>query len=282
MSIEEYALANGLKKVGAKEPLLKYVKEAIARVDFAYTMASYSNEAVNAKSRLGSWWNILLPTIQAATYGLIFGIILGATRPDNYLPFLFTGVFFFSYVQGSFTSGASAIISRVGLVRSLAFPRVLLPLSVVITQTLQFFPQLLVLAVILVGVQHTINFGWLMMIPLVALLFLFNFGLATIMARITVHVQDLNKLVPFITRLLFYSSGVFFSVEKIMSSDSIYAQIIKANPIFQFLNLARGYLVEGYSVTPEMWISVTLWSLGIAVVGLIFFWNAEELYGREE
>lgn len=284
MSIEQYALENGLEKVGARHPLFQYVKEAAKRADFAYTMASYSNEAGNAKSRIGGWWNILLPVIQASLYGLVFGLILGNNRPDYFLPFLFTGVFLFGYVQGSFTSGAGAIVSRQGLVRSLSFPRVLLPFSMVISQTITLLPQLLVLLVILLITQPlaAVSVSWLMIFPLIVLLFIFNFGLATTMARITVHVQDLNKLVPFISRILFYVSGVFFSVDKIMDNDSIFATLIKLNPIHSFLSLARGYLVYGYVVEPWMWVSVVLWSFGLAIFGLIFFWRAEEIYGREE
>ena len=284
MSIEQYALENGLHKVGARQPLFSYIKESIQRFDFAYTMASLSNEAGNAKSRIGGWWNILLPIIQASMYGLVFGLILGRSRPDYFLPFLFTGVFLFSYVQGCFTGGASAIVSRQGLVRSLSFPRILLPISTVISQTITLLPQLLVLFAILLITQpiSAVSFEWLMMVPLVVLMFIFNVGLATTMARITVHVQDLNKLIPFISRILFYVSGVFFAVEKILASESLFAQIIKANPIYAFLSLARGYLVYGYTVDPMMWVSVTLWSFGLATFGVIFFWRAEERYGRED
>lgn len=284
-STEEYALSNGLKKVGARPGLFRYIREAISRIDFAYTLSSYGIEATNAKSRLGGWWNVLLPTIQAATYGLIFGLILGSSRPTNFLPFLFTGVFLFSYIQGSFSSGAGAIVSRAGLVRSLSFPRVLLPLSVVITQTLTLLPQLFVLVVILLATQGfgSVTVGWLMIFPLLALMAVFNFGLATIMARITVHVQDLNKLVPFITRIMFYVSGVFFSLEKLIAdTNSIWAKLIELNPIFDFLNLARGYLVVGYEVRASEWISVSIWSVSLAVIGLVFFWGAEERYGRED
>jgi len=283
-STEEYALENGLFRVGAKQPLTQYIAETVERLQFAYTLAAFSNEAGNAKSRIGGWWNLLIPTMQAASYGLIFGVIMGRQRPDNFLPFLFTGVFLFSFIQGCFTGGASSIVNRTGLVRTLNFPRVLLPLSIVISQVLSLFPQLLVLSVILVIVQGigTISLNWLMLIPLIAMMSLFSFGLAMIMARVTVHVQDLNKLIPFISRILFYSSGVFFAVEKILNSDNVFAKVITANPIFQFLNLARGYLVEGYHADPAEWISVSLWTVGLVVFGFIFFWGAEERYGRED
>lgn len=282
-NVEEYALRNGLFKVGARPGIVSYLKEAIHRLDFAYTMSSYSNEAANAKSRLGSWWNVLLPTIQAATYGLVFGLILGANKPENFLAYLFTGVFLFSYMQGSFTNGSSAIISNAGLVRSLSFPRVLLPLSVVISQTITLLPQLAVLAVILIGTGQSITWSWLMLIPITALMFVFNFGLATIMARVTVHIRDLNKIVPFITRLLFYVSGVFFSVDKIFvnNPDSIYAFLIKLNPIYNFLNLARSCVLNNFTATAGEWITVIIWSFGLAAFGLFFFWGAEERYGRD-
>ena len=127
-----------------------------------------------------------------------------------------------------------------------------------------------------------VGFDWLMIFPLIGLLFIFNFGLATTMARITVHVQDLNKLVPFISRIMFYVSGVFFSLERLNLSHNPLVEVIKLNPIFQFLTLARGYLVYGYTVDNSLWISVTLWSFGLAAFGLVFFWRAEERYGRED
>jgi teichoic acid transport system permease protein len=122
-----------------------------------------------------------------------------------------------------------------------------------------------------------------MMVPLLAVMFIFNFGVAMVMARITVHVQDLSKLVPFFNRVLFYVSGVFFSLEKIFTDpDNIWGKLIQFNPIYDFLNLARGYLVNGYSARPEEWISILIWSFGLAIFGLVFFWSAEERYGRED
>jgi teichoic acid transport system permease protein len=79
-----------------------------------------------------------------------------------------------------------------------------------------------------------------------------------------------------------YVSGVFFSLERLNLSHNPLVEIIKWNPIFQFLTLARGYLVYGYTVDNSLWLSVTLWSFGLAAFGLVFFWRAEERYGRED
>lgn len=281
MSVADYAQQNGLKKVGAREPILEYVKHAWQRRDFAYVMALYTNQANNSKNRLGRWWIVLMPTLQAAVYGLIFGVLLGGSRPDNFIPYLFTGVFLFSFLQGAFASGATSVTGNVGLVRSLSFPRILLPTNAVIQQVFSLVPQIGLLLVTLLLFRQPITINWLYLIPVVALMVLFAFGLATVSARLTVHVQDLNKLIPFITRIVFYISGIFFNMDKVLGNYPVALQIANLNPVYVYISLARGAVVDGYSMNPSMWIAAIAWAVSFFVVGVWFFWKAEERYGRE-
>ncbi|MEN9956251.1 MAG: hypothetical protein RLY34_1058 [Actinomycetota bacterium] len=280
-SLAQYAEANGLKRMGARPALLDYLKETFKRRDFAFAISAYTNEAANARTALGKWWLILLPTIQAATYGLIFGLILGDSRPDNFLPFLFTGVFLFSFFSGSFSSGASSITSNGGLVRSLSFPRMLLPIAAVARQFLNLLPQLGVLAVLLLVIQQTISISWLAVLPILILALLFASGLAMIAARLTVQVRDLSKLIPFVTRIVFYISGIFFSIERVLESVPALAPFIYLNPIYDFIELTRGALVVGHQMTGTLWLACSIWAMVTFVPGVIFFWIAEERYGNE-
>lgn len=281
MSLAEYAKQNGLTKVGARESLLTYVKHAWQRRDFAYVMALYTDQANSSRNRLGRWWLVLVPTLQAAVYGLIFGILLGGSRPENFIPYLITGVFLFSFLQGAYTSGASSVTSNIGLVRSLSFPRILLPANAVIQQVFSLLPQVALLLVTLLLFHQQLTWNWLLLIPILILMVIFGFGLATISARLTVHVQDLNKLNPFLTRVVFYVSGIFFSIETVLKDYPVAMQIASWNPVYVYISLARGAMVEGYSMTAGMWIAGVAWALGLFVIGTIFFWRAEERYGRE-
>jgi teichoic acid transport system permease protein len=281
MSVADYAKQNGLKKVGAREPFFEYLKYAWQRRDFAFVMALYTNQAVNARNRLGRWWVILVPTLQAAMYGLIFGILLGGSRPENFIPYLFTGVFLFSFIQGAFATGATSVTSNSGLVRSLSFPRILLPANAVIQQSFGLFPQLGLLLISLVLFRQPLTINWLFLIPDVALMLVFGFALATISARLTVHVQDLNKLIPFITRIVFYVSGIFFNMDATLKNYPVALQIAKLNPVYVFISIARGSVVEGYSIEPQMWATAVIWTFGLLGFGVWFFWRAEERYGRE-
>jgi teichoic acid transport system permease protein len=281
VSLAEYAKQNGLTKVGARDPLLSYVKHAWQRRDFAYVMALYTDQANSSRNRLGRWWLVLVPTLQAAVYGLIFGILLGGSRPENFIPFLITGVFLFSFLQGAYSSGANSVTSNIGLVRSLSFPRILLPINALIQQVFSLLPQVALLLITLLLFQQQVTWKWLYLIPILLLMVVFGFGLATISARLTVHVQDLNKLNPFLTRVMFYVSGIFFSIETVLKDYPVAMQIATWNPVYVYISLARGAMVEGYAMTAGMWIAAVAWAFGLLIVGTIFFWRAEERYGRE-
>lgn len=280
-NIAAYAAEHGLQRMGARPSFFNYLAETWLRKDFAIALSTFTNEAANARNRLGKWWNVLLPTIQAATYGLIFGLILGDSRPDNFLPFLFTGVFLFSFMSGSFYSGASSITSNSGLVRSLSFPRALLPISTVITQFINLLPQIAILLVTLVIIQREVTWGWLALIPILLLMMMFAAGLAMIAARLTAQVRDLSKLLPFVTRIFFYTSGIFFSVEQVLAKFPEVFAVVKYNPVYDYIQLARGAVVKGYTMDTDIWIACIIWAVVTFVVGIIFFWKAEEEYGRD-
>ena len=101
-----------------------------------------------------------------------------------------------------------------------------------------------------------------------------------IAARMTVEFADLSQLIPFITRVAFYASGVFFSVDKLTSALPWLGFLEWANPVSVYLTLARGQLIVGYEAPLWLWGVGAAWSFAILLVGFAFFWAAEEKYGR--
>jgi teichoic acid transport system permease protein len=282
VSLAEYAAKHGLERVGARPPLGAYLKETIQRLNFAWMLSAYGVQSGDARTRLGNWWLLLLPTIQAGLYGLIFGLIIGSNRPENFLAYLFTGVFLFSFMSGSLQTGATAVIGNAGLVKSLSFPRILLPLSAVIKQTLNFWPQILLLVVTLLATYNWPSWDWLLVIPVVVLMTMFSLGVALIAARLTVQFRDLNKMVPLITRLLFYVSGVFFSLERVLGQWPVVYHVFAFNPFYDFIQLTRGLMVNGYEPSALLWIQCIVWAIVTPLIGIVYFWRAEEQYGRED
>ena len=281
MNLADYANAHGLKQIGIRPKFSAYLRQVWSRRDFAFTMSLYASEAANARTRLGRWWLVLLPSLQAFAYGLVFGLILGELRPANFIPFLITGVFLFSFFSGSFSSGAKSITSNSGLLKTVSFPRILLPLSAVLREFINFVPQLAILGLVMLAFGQKVTWEWLYIVPITLLMFLFSTGLAMISARLTVQVKDLGKLVPFITRLMFYSSGIFFEIERIFAGIPELLALAMFNPIYDFISLARGALINDLDTTPFLWIVSSIWSVGVFLFGVFYFWRAEARYGRD-
>lgn len=279
-SPEELAQASGLKLVGKRQPFFSYLHDAYQRRVFGYTMARYSLEAATAKSQLGVALLVIVPVAQITLYGLIFGLILGGNRPDSFIPYLIVGVVFFQLFSGSFSSGAKSITANASLVKSLNFPRLLLPMSAVISETMKFFPLFVVMLIALPFLGEPVSVDWLLLIPILLLAITMAAGIAPIAARLTASVRDINQFIPFITRIAFYGSGVFWSFEKVFAGYPSVISILELNPLYAFLALARSVLVEGYSASLSLWITAITWTVASVIGGLLFFWQAEERYSR--
>ncbi|GAA1751655.1 ABC transporter permease [Aeromicrobium alkaliterrae] len=273
-----------LTLVGGRPPLPTYLRQVWQRRSFIYALARFRIEAENQQNRLGMAWVVLKPLLNAGLYGTIFGVLLASGRPPHFVEFLIIGVFLFEFFATSFTSGAKSITANTALVQSLAFPRMALPIAVVVQRLLQFVPMLAIMVVVVAAFGHPVGPEWLLLLPLTALFFAFNTGLALIAARLTVHVRDLNNLLPFITRITFYTTGIFFSIEQRFADDPLVLRIASFVPLHEFLTLARGLLLDdpAFEAPPEFWLYAAVWSVGVLLVGIVFFWAAEERYGRTD
>jgi teichoic acid transport system permease protein len=281
----------GLTKLGGRPTLGRYMAQLWGRRHFVIELAYSRFRSQNEEDRLGIGWTVLGPLINAAVYGLIFGVIMsGGTRPDNFVPFLVTGVFVFQFFSSCLSGGAKAIVGNMGLVRSLHFPRAVLPISLVIQNAFALMPMMAVLAVIVLLTGEPIKVQWLLVPPALLLYTMFNLGIAFIAARLTIHVRDLAQLIPFISRVLFYMSGVFFSVKLTVGNETgnaaILAKVMEYNPVHIYIQLVRHGLLTpdeetGTYATPAMWAMGAAWGVGLMVLGFLYFWLAEERYGRE-
>lgn len=280
MSLAELAARSGLHRVGARPPFWSYLKQTWQRRDFVATMAQSRLRGSVEQNRLGPLWLVLQPAFNALIYGLIFGVIQGSARPDNYAAHVMIGVFLWQFFAHSFADGAKSITGNQALVQSLAFPRLTLPLAEVAEQFLSLLPALGLLAIVLPAMGMWPQWAWLLMIPLLALYTLFNAGIAMIAARLTVHVRDLTQLLPYITRILFYTSGVLFSVDKILAGNEWAIRLYDFYPLYQVLQVARGILM-GVPYNQMYWLYFSIATVVVLVFGLIFFWVAEERYGRD-
>jgi teichoic acid transport system permease protein len=273
----------GMFPVGQRPPFGAYLEEAWRRRRFAFTLAGYRLVGGLLQNRLGVLWIVLRPLSMAIIYGTIFNFVIsGPARPADFVQFLLVGVFVFEFFTGSFGSGAKAVTGNAKLVQSLGFPRILLPVSVVAEQAMRMVPVIALLVILLLVLGEPISWSWLIIVPILAVMGVFNLGAALIVARLSVHARDVQQLIPIINRVLFYVSGIFFSVDGALADYPVLLTIAHLVPTYEFIALSRDVLLSSYSAPLLAWIAAPLWAIATIVCGVIFFWRAEARYGLNE
>lgn len=281
VGLSSAAHAAGLTELGRRPPFAPYLRETLVRLPFAFTLARYRLVADFQQHRLGILWLLLQPVLTTVVYGVVFYFILSsAARPQPFVPYLVVGVFVFQFYAKSTVGGSKAITNNARLVQSLGFPRALLPIAVALEEALRMVPitALMMVALLLFGVP--IAWSWLLIVPVLLMTGLFCLGVSLIMARLAVHFRDVQQLVPFANRFLFYASGVFFSLDRALENHPTLLAIAQWVPTYDFIAIARSVLMPTQSVDPIVWIAASVWAVGALVVGFVWFWAAEERYGR--
>lgn len=285
----ELAARYGLAVSGARPSLVEYVRQLWSRRHFILAFSQAKLTAQYSQAKLGQLWQVATPLLNAAVYYFIFGVILHASRGmshDVYIPFLVTGVFVFTFTQSSVMSGVRAISGNLGLVRALHFPRASLPVSFSLQQLQQLLFSMAALVVILLCFGVPVSASWLLVIPALILQFTFNAGVAMIMARWGAKTPDIAQLMPFILRTWMYVSGVMWSIEKLTKNDHlphIVTVLLQTNPAAVYIDLMRFALIDSFhakQLPPHVWPIAVGWALLAGVGGFIYFWKAEETYGR--
>ncbi|MER7998159.1 ABC transporter permease [Streptomyces sp. NPDC095613] len=287
LSPAELAAKHGLSVSGARPSLADYVRQLWGRRHFILAFSQAKLTAQYSQAKLGQLWQVATPLLNAFVYYLIFGLILGTKRgipQDVFVPFLVTGVFVFTFTQSSVMAGVRAISGNLGLVRALHFPRASLPVSFSLQQLQQLLFSMIVLIAVAVGFGSYPRLSWLLVLPALALQFVFNTGLALIMARLGSKTPDLAQLMPFVMRTWMYASGVMFSIPLMLKDRPGWiTDVLQYNPAAVYMDLVRFAMIDGYgseNLPAHVWLVAVAWAVLLGIAGFVYFWKAEERYGR--
>lgn len=264
--------------LGKRQPLRDYLREVWARRHFAFALADSDLRAQHMDSALGQLWHLLNPAMMIGVYFLIFGVVLDARRGvDHYITFLVIGVLVFRFTQNTITGCVQSVPRNQGLIRSIQFPRALVPLSVVLEQLLALVPGLVLIAV--VGIVDGVQLTWrVLLLPVVLLATaVFSLGSGLAGARVGASVSDLTQVLPHFFRIMLYVSGVLFSVQQSIDNQLV-RNLFALNPFYCVVAAARWSLLA-VPAGERIFLGLAAWSLVAAVVGMAYFRRGEHRLG---
>lgn len=274
---------SGLSRIGVRPPLGDYVRQLWHRRFFIWYDARHRASTQNARMRLGNVWLVLRPLVDASFYFIIFGLVLKANRGvDNFPAFLLIGILLFRSTATSIGSGAAVLRNNKSMIRAFTFPRASIPIAAVLqaAMTAVFTMAMMCVAIMVIPPHALPRLAWLLLIPIFLLQTTLNLGIMFITARIGFHLPDMANVLGVISRFLMYGSGVMFPITRFIK-DPTWQWVVGLNPLYRIIDMARTALIDGQVPALDSWVITFVWAVLILVGGFIFFWRAEESYGRE-
>jgi teichoic acid transport system permease protein len=253
-------------------PFGPYVRELWRRREFAFELSRTDLRAQHFDTAFGKFWLVLNPLLLSLVYFVLLDIVRGGRSGPQFFAHLVAGVFAYHFVSGAVRSGVKSVTSGGKLIMNSAFPRVLLPLSSVITGFKQFLPTMVIYVPIHLVTGLPIGWHLLWVIPLVFMLGVMAFGLCMLVAALQVYFRDLKSLIPYILRVWLYASPVLYYPTRVPER---YHWLLYANPLAAPLSAWSDVLRFGRQ--PAAWelLFGSGWALVIFVGSLLFFMSRE-------
>lgn len=231
---------------------------------------------------LGPLWYFIQPVFTAITFTLVFNNI--ANIPTGEVPpFLFNlaGITAWNYFSQCLTGTSDTFRANAGLFGKVYFPRVIMPLSNVITNLFKFVIQLGVLLVTYLyvvwsGVEVSPNMNLLLLPVYVIMMAFIGLGLGMIISAFTTKYRDLTVLVGFATSLLLYFSAVPYPLSEVQNKMPEYAWIVQYNPLTHIIEGFRYMLLDTGTFTWFGFSYTLVTAVLLFLIGLIVFNRTEK------
>jgi ABC-type polysaccharide/polyol phosphate export permease len=222
-------------------------------------------------SLLGFLWSLLNPLLLILVYVLAFRVILRVPL-ENYPLFLVSGLLHWQFFSACVSASANVLIAHTNLLQSISFPRIILPLSIVGSQFIQFALAMGAFAAAYIPLGGQLWWG-LILYPVSALLLLiFVTGVSLGISALAVFYRDLQHLVEVGLRLLFWLTPIVYNFTRIPESIR---PLFRLNPMVSFIIPYHELLYLNELPSLGNWVLMLIWAVGILGLGYLLFKKLE-------
>lgn len=233
---------------------------------------------------LGPLWYLIQPLFTSITFTIIFNNVAGI-KTGTIPPFLFNlaGIMVWNYFTSCLNGTSDTFKANAGIFGKVYFPRIITPLSIVISNLIKFGIQFCIFVVFYIffyfqGSDLSLN-GSLVFFPiLIVFMGILGLGLGMLISSMVTKYRDLNNLVGFGIQLLMYISAVMYPMELIKEKLPKLGWIVEYNPLAYVIETSRYMLLNIGSIS----ILGLVYTMGVTIVvffaGLLVFNRTEKSF----
>jgi lipopolysaccharide transport system permease protein len=226
---------------------------------------------------LGAVWSYLNPLLMLLVYSFVFSKIMKIQIP-NYTMFLFTALIPWTFFITTVSQSSLSIIMNSNLIKKIYFPREIIPISVVTSNTVNFLISCIIMLVFIFITRLGISW-YILLFPLVLFAqYLLLVSIALILSSITVYARDLEHIVGVLLTALFYTTPIVYSMEMVPNEIR---SILLLNPMTTIISSYRDILFYKQMPDLEKLFILIIISFISFVIGLKIFSKLQRNFAEE-
>lgn len=245
--------------------------------------ASYAAKAELKAEVAGSylnwiWW-ILEPLCLMLVYAFIFGVVFDA-REEYFTAFIFLGLTIWNFFNQNLKNSVKMVKKNRAVVSKIYIPKFIFAESKMMVNAFKMLIALGIVAILLVYYRIPITANMFFVIPLFICLFLITFGLMCVMLHFGVYVEDLSNIITIVLRLVFYMTGIMYSIERRIGVKypELASVLANGNPMAFLVTSFRKCVL--YGEMPNVPIMLIWMAVGgiLSVIGVFMIYKNENGY----
>lgn len=255
-----------------------------ARIVFVIAQSDFKLKY--AGSALGYVWSILKPLGLFGMLYVVFGRFFKLSNGAPHYPiYLLLGIVLYTFYSDATRLGMESIVKRTKLISKLAFPRVIIPLSITLSSAITFGVNLVVIAVFIAANRIVPTAKWLVIPVLLLELYLVALGVTFILSTLYVRFRDVGQIWELVLQILFYGSPIIYAATIL---PAWFQKLTYLNPLVQVVQDIRWAVVPSSATitAPHVYGSpfgelIPVFVALVLVVGGYAFFRREEPWFAE-
>jgi lipopolysaccharide transport system permease protein len=223
---------------------------------------------------LGVAWAILTPLLFTVVMTVVFGV-LARVGPEGmaYAPFFLTGLLVWNYFNGAVTHCSATLLQGSSVLSRIYFPRLLLPLSNLLTPLVDLGFGLIVLIALLAWYGYFPGGHTVYLPAYFVLLMVMALGTGTLLGALNAHFRDVRHALPVVLRLWFFCTPIIYASARIPEQ---WRAVFALNPVVTVIDGTRAALLQMPPPTPAMIGASVGMAVFMLVLGLNVFHRLEK------
>ena len=231
---------------------------------------------------LGPAWILLQPLMTTLIYALVFGGIAGiSTEGVPQILFYMSGTAIWGFFSSCLTQISSTFTRNAAVFGKVYFPRLVMPISTVLSSAINFGVQLAMFLVfwlyyVITGQISPNYWGLLALVPVMLYLGMLSLGLGIIVSSMTTKYRDLSLLVTFGVQLWMYITPVVYPLSSL--GDGLASIFVRLNPVTCAVETFRWIFLGMGTVELSQWCISVIATSVLAVLGIMIFNRVEKTF----